>query len=124
MQKWTEPLARDSYKDKRESPHWVAENGRVPKDMVVRCTENVSVEMETMPFLIQHIDRYVRQFLSREKALVLFLDGHTSIKCMQWIEESVQRNIEVIVLPANTTHFCSLATMRETSPSSAQYVKR
>lgn len=40
-----------------------------------------------------------------EKAIVLFLDGHASRNGLKWIEEAQKCNIEIILLPANTTHF-------------------
>ena len=61
--------------------------------------------MDTMPHIIEHIDKFVRKAVPRENAYILFLDGHGSRKGIEWIEKARTHNIEVVVLPANTTHF-------------------
>ena len=58
-----------------------------------------------MPHITEHIDKFVRKAVPREKAYIMFLDGQESRKGIDWIEKARTNNIEVVVLPANTAHF-------------------
>ena len=105
IEAWLKPLPAESYTSKAGIPHWLTQPGWMPGDCVIRCTENGSVDMKTLPFVIEHIDRFVRKTLPAEKSYLLFLDGHSSRKGMEWIDVARKKNIEVIILPANTMHF-------------------
>ena len=74
-------------------------------DVVIRCTENGSVDMPTLPFTVDHIDSYVRRFVSRSQPLVLLLDEHSSREGIEWVRKPEQLNIILVILPAHTTHF-------------------
>ena len=53
---------------------------------------------------IEHFDKFVRQIVAPDLSVALFRDGHSSRNGIEWVEEVQKRNIEVLVLPANTTH--------------------
>lgn len=62
MVSWTRPLPKVSFVDDEGVPHWLADQGWMPNDTVVRCTKNGSVDMTTMPVLIQHIEKICTTF--------------------------------------------------------------
>ena len=104
MQSWMAPLLKKEY-TKDNVPHWLKDESWIPRDCVSRCTQKGSVEMDTIPHIIEHIDTVVRKAVPRERAYILFLDCHGSRKGIEGFEKARTHNIEVVVLPANTTHF-------------------
>lgn len=83
----------------------LAEAGWMPKDSVIRSTENDSVDMKTLLFVIKHVNGFIRRFVPQEKTVVPFLDGNGSRKGLKCIEDVQECTIELILFPANTTHF-------------------
>lgn len=58
-----------------------------------------------MPFLVERISRYIKQFVPRHQPVVFLLDGHSSRKGINWVQYGERHNIVLVLLPANTTHF-------------------
>ena len=48
---------------------------------------------------------FAQKSVPSDKAVVLFLDGHSSWRGIEWLEKAKARNIEIIILPSNATHF-------------------
>lgn len=79
-------------------PNWFPHTG------VIKLTENGSMEMPTMCAVVKHINNFVRHFVKDEYYL-LCLDGHSSRKGAEWVEECRDNRCEAVVSPANTSHF-------------------
>ena len=105
MESWTMPLDKAFYKPTDKVPQWLSQAGWLPSDCVMGCTENGSIDMATMPHLIDHVNKFALKSVSSDKAVVLFRDGHSSWRGIEWLEKSKAGNIEIINFPANTTHF-------------------
>ena len=99
------PLDKTSFTSDETGTHWLTNQEWLPGDVVIRCTENRSVDMPTLPFIADHIDSYVRRFVPRSQPIVLLLDGHSSRKGIEWVRKAEQLNIILVLLPAHTTHF-------------------
>ena len=123
MEDWIKPLPRTFFKHENGASHWLAESGWLRSECVLRCTLNGSIEEQTLPMFIDHFDNFVRQIVPPDLAVALFLDGHFSRNGIEWVEKAQNRNIEVLVLPANTTHFCSLVTTKSIKRSKGQCEK-
>lgn len=106
MSSWFEPLDATQYKglpvEVREHTTRV---GWFPKNGVVVCSENGSMDMNILPLFIQHINKFVRQFVPPETSYITTLDGHGSRKGIEWVELCTRNNCEVVLAPANTSHF-------------------
>ena len=111
MQSWMASLPNKEY-TKDNVPHWLTDESWIPRDCFLGCTQKRSFEMDTRPHIIEHIDKFVRKAVPREKAYILFLDGHGSRKEIEWIEKARTHNIELVVFPANTTHFYNPAIIK------------
>lgn len=94
----------------------------MPNDADIRCTEYGSVDMASMKPIVEHIHKFVRQVVPLHKHVVLFLDGHSSRKRIEWIAVARNFGIEVVVLPAHTTHFYSPVTTKLASRFKAQFI--
>lgn len=73
-------------------------------------TENGFIDGDIIKYAVQHIQKFIREHISAEKAVVILLEGHVSRKSLDWLEYSAENNLEIVRLPANTSHFYSLAT--------------
>eukprot|EP00171_Calliarthron_tuberculosum_P002529 IDg2529t1 len=65
---------------KYTKPNWF------PKEGVIKVADNGSMEKPLLVAAVKHMDKFVRQFLP-DQSYVLCLDGHSSRKETQWIEE-------------------------------------
>lgn len=74
-------------------------------DHFLQCTENGSVDMDTMPKVLEHLDKYARRFVPAQKPILLLLDNHASRNGVVWIEYAKEREIVAILLTSITTHF-------------------
>lgn len=61
--------------------------------------------MSVLPLFMKHLDRFVRKYVNKDDHYVLTLDGHGSRKGFQWIEACMENKCEVVLAPANTSHF-------------------
>ena len=85
IESWKMLLDKAFYKSTNKNRHWLARPGGLPSDCIMRCTENGSIDMATMPHLIDHVKKFARKSVLTDKAVVLFLDGHSSnrgVKCL------------------------------------------
>lgn len=105
MHSWTYPLDFTVFRDKENVPHWLAPEGWFPNDSVISTTTKGSMESSVLPFFIEHLDRLVRNFVPKEQCYLRCLDGHKSRRRMERIQLSGEKNIAVVILPANTTDF-------------------
>ena len=64
---------------------------------------NGSMEKGIVPLLVDHIERNVRTLPVGK--IVVCLDGHSSRNGFDWLESCVEKGIEVVQSPANTSHF-------------------
>lgn len=103
---WFQPLQAHMYSNANGAliGNLISE-GWFPEGGVVLCTEKGSMDMTVLPFFIKHLNTFVRQFVAPEVHYLLTLDGHGSRKGMEWVEECVNNNCEVVVAPANASHF-------------------
>ena len=105
MDSSTKPLQEQDFTNMDKGPHWLTNEDWLPGDCVIPCTENGSVDKNTMPFVVEHINRYIRQFVRRHQPIVLLLDGHSSRKGTDWVQYGEGHNIVLVLLPAITKHF-------------------
>ena len=105
MESWTKPFSKQEFTNKTKGPHWLTNEDLQPKDCIIRCTETMYVDKNTMPFLAEHINRNIRQSVPHHQPVVLPLDGHSSRKGIDWVQYGKRRNIVVVLLPTSTTHF-------------------
>ena len=104
MSNWVEPLP-SIYKNSGEICRKFEQENWFPKDGVIKCTEKGSMEMSIMPAFIKHLNAYVRSFLPNDVSYLLSLDGHGSRNGVEWLELCSENRCEVVVSPANTSHF-------------------
>lgn len=84
---------------KYTKPNWF------PVDGVIKVSDNGSMEKPILTAAVSHVNTFVRQFVPSNEAYVLCLDGHSSRKGTEWVEECANNNCEAVLQPANTSHF-------------------
>ena len=90
----------------------------VPSINTNMSTENGSIDGDIIKAAVNHVNSFIREHVSPHKAVVLVLDGHASRNSMEWLQYSAENNLEIVRLPANTSHFYNSATKRLTVFSS------
>lgn len=75
-----------------------------PRNAVIKVSDNGSMEKPILAAAVKHINRLVRQFLPDEQYPIC-LDGHSSGKGTEWIEECVKSGCKAVIQPENTSHF-------------------
>ena len=63
------------------------------------------MEMDILPAFLKHLNKFVRMFVPEETHYLLSLDGHGSLNGFEWVQECHKSRCEVVVSPANTSHF-------------------
>lgn len=105
MQRWFEPLPSDLFKDECGGAHWMTAEWMPPGSFIIG-TKNGSMEQGIIHFVIEHMHRHARKIVpNTRKALLLLLDGHASRGGAEWLERGVEKKIEIVQAPANTSHF-------------------
>lgn len=84
---------------------WLTTNSWCPRDALILMSENGSMEKRLIPFVIDHINRYVRQFVPQSESYCLTLDGHKSRNGTDWLDRCKNVGCEVIQAPSDTSHF-------------------
>lgn len=67
-------------------------------------SENENLEKRLMRFAMEHINRYVRKWVSKEKAYCLTLDRHSSIDGWDCLEYCNSGSCALVQGPSNTSH--------------------
>lgn len=110
---WLEPLNLDP-KTIRTAPGGVnltpyCDPGWFPADGALYMSEKGSMTTDLMPAFLQHLLQQQKKLYPESvgKRSTVSLDGHSSRSFVdtQWIEEAVKNLQEIILSPANTTHF-------------------
>lgn len=57
-----------------------------------------------LPNVVRHFNFFSRKFVPKEEKILLYIYGHSSKRGSEWIEVALVKKIEVIQLPANTSH--------------------
>eukprot|EP00737_Agarophyton_chilense_P000001 gb/GEZJ01000001.1/.p1 GENE.gb/GEZJ01000001.1/~~gb/GEZJ01000001.1/.p1 ORF type:complete len:170 (+),score=23.78 gb/GEZJ01000001.1/:1635-2144(+) len=60
---------------------------------------------ETYSAFVYHFASYVRRFIPNEDSVLLLLNGNSSRKGHHWLDVCHAFNVQVIQLPANSSHF-------------------
>ena len=105
MKSWVRLLDKNILVDEEIGSHWLTNTEWLSGDVVIRCTENDSVDQATLPFIIDHIDMFARKFVPREQPVVRLLDEHSSRERFEWLRTPERLNITFVLLPAHITHF-------------------
>lgn len=105
MSNWLEPVTGKFTSAIQSKFLKYTRHGWFPRDGVVKTTENGSMESAILPSFIKHVDNYVRRHIASDKTYLLTLDGHSSRKGTEWIDECIERKCEAVISPANTSHF-------------------
>ena len=105
MSNWYMKLAEDEYELSYGHLRVLTEDGWFPSDASLVMAEKGSMEMCIIPLFMQHLNRFVRQYVPSEQHYVLVLDGHISRKGVDWLELAQEMNFVVVQSPANTSHF-------------------
>lgn len=105
MASWYEPLDDTVFKFKDGTKHPLARKNWRDRSAVVTGSQKGSMQMRIMPNLVQHINRYIRQYVPKEKRVVLLMDSHSSRCGLAWLEKCEEYKIYPVRLPANTTSF-------------------
>lgn len=103
MTRWFEPLSPEIFKDGTGVPYWFTKEDWFPKSSFCVGTKKGSMDVDVIPFVVDHINAHAKR--RPGESLLLLLDGHKSRGGIRWIEKCMETNIEVVQLPANTTHF-------------------
>lgn len=77
---------------------------RFPREGVIMVSENGSMEMDIMPAMVKHINKTFRSLVHTEPYLFC-LDGDSSRKGVEWIEECKSVSCEAVISPGNISHF-------------------
>ena len=104
MSNWVDPLPT-IYKNSRNACRKYEQENWFPRDGVIKCTEKGSMEMSVMPAFVKHLNAFVRSFLPQNETYLLSLDGHGSRNGAEWLDICAANKFEVVVSPANTSHF-------------------
>ena len=78
--------------------NWFPHNG------VKAMSEKGSMTMQTLPLFMTHFNTFVRRHVPQDEKILMTLDGHSSRKGIDWLDEATKNNIEVAKTPANTSH--------------------
>lgn len=107
MERWREPMNGEVWTDDLGTPDWFAKDGWLDTqgDLVLRGTPNGSMQKDCIGFVISHIQRHKKSIVPAGEKLLLLLDGHGSRKGVDWLEKARDCDIEIVQLPANTSHF-------------------
>ena len=71
----------------------------------IYTSENRSMDSRCLLLFMENLNIVVRKQSPQEKHFLLTLDNHGSRKEVEWVEKAESINAEVVLLPANTTHF-------------------
>lgn len=118
MKSWFEPLEKSQVGDRKEL-QWLAAPRWFPDDAVILMSDNGSMEQRLMKLVIQHVNRFVRQFVPTEKAYSLTLDGHSSRGGIDWLNFCNEVGCDVAQYPSDTSHFAQ--PRRQESEQEAQW---
>lgn len=72
--------------------------------MVVMTSENDSIEKRIIKFVIEHVNRFVRNLVLAEDAYCVTLHGQSSREEWQWLEQRKTLKCSVVQLPSSTTN--------------------
>lgn len=64
VESWIKPLVREEYTDSTNGPHWITNSDWFSGESCIRCTENGSIDMNTMPFLMNHMSNTIRKYIA------------------------------------------------------------
>lgn len=68
--------------------------------------ENGLMTKELLPAYVEHFAKHARIIArNMDLTLVLLLDVHKSKNWIEWIEQALKHNIEIVESPANTSHY-------------------
>lgn len=103
---WFSTLCADAFPG-ASAPFLTApkKQNRIGDGTTVVCMSRGSMDMEVLPRFIEHLNRFVRQFVDENDHFLLKLDNHGSRKRFEWIEQCVRVTFEAVLAPANTSHF-------------------
>lgn len=105
MSNWFLPLDSEVYQHLPPPLSSLLREDWFPRDGVVICTENGSMTMAAMPLFISHLEKFVRTIVPSPTSYCVTIDGHSSRKGIDWIEQCIKNNAEVAQSPADTSHF-------------------
>ena len=105
MSRWTDPFDEMLFRDPEGIPHRALYPNWFPGSGVVVCSEKGSMTKVILTIFMRHLARYARKFVTHDDPILLLLDGHKSRRGTEWLEVASQNNIEVVQMPANTSHF-------------------
>lgn len=83
----------------------LAEEGRFAEGGRVVCTPKGSMDTHVLPLFIHHMNEFVRRFIPKTVFYLLTLDGCGSRKGAEWVQGALDAKCEVVLAPANTSHF-------------------
>jgi len=105
MSHWLEPLNAQDFRTNIGVPHWLTTAEWFPNNTTLSVTPNGSMDQHTISEVVRHINDHVRLSLPETETILLMMDGHSSRNGLAWLERCQECNIEVVKLPANTSHF-------------------
>ncbi|KAI0566382.1 hypothetical protein FGB62_9g29 [Gracilaria domingensis] len=80
---------------------------------MIATSPHGSFTKEVLPHVIEHLARFIRKSVAREKPVVMLLDGHASRRGYELLDVCVAHNIEFVQCQANTSYFLQLVDQFE-----------
>ena len=68
-------------------------------------TDNGSCEQRIIKLVMQHVNRFMREFIPEAQRYCITVDGHKSHNGVDWLEFCEEVGCEVVQLPSDTSHF-------------------
>ena len=121
MSRWLEAFQEKDFPHMPQTLQWLTKPDWCPPSTRICVTKDGSIDGDIIKAAVHHVKSFIQEHVSPDKAVVLVLDGHASRNSMEWLQYSAENNLEIVRLPANTSHFYNPATKRLTVSSSNRF---